>query len=164
MRLKDNQKGFSLFELVIVIGIVGLLAGISLRMVGHLKFYNVEKAAQYVSDALTKQQMKSMSKENKPYLYIYELSGSIYVCLSEESTYNPTTMGTKGREIGAGMTVTYMAGGVEHTVGGTDILKIYYKKDGSFQDCPEKITLVSNSATRTIKLNKLTGKHVVTHE
>lgn len=161
MRIWKDQKGFSLIEIMIVAGIVGILAGISLRMVGHLKYYDIEKSIQYVSDALNKQQMKSMSKENKPYLYIYEYGGSYYYCLTDTEATAPSDLGTKGKEISTGATISYTTSGVTKTIEGNLMLCIIYKKDGSFKECPDVIKIENNSASQIIKFNRLTGKHVI---
>lgn len=162
MRVLKDQKGFSLLELVVVAGIVALLAGISFRLVGHLHNANIEKATQYVSNALTKQQTRSMSRANKPYLYIYKLSGAYYYCLSEEDSYNPSTMGTNGMEIGAGFTIKFQYDGQpEKELDDSVVLKIYYKKDGTFADCPKTFKIVTSNSVKTIKFNKATGRHVV---
>ncbi|MBR6478064.1 MAG: type II secretion system protein [Lachnospiraceae bacterium] len=162
MRVIKDQKGFSLLELVVVAGIVALLAGISFRLVGHLHNANIEKATQYLSNALNKQQTRSMSRANKPYLYIYKLSGSYYYCLSEEDTYNPSTMGTNGMEIGAGFTIKYQYDGVpEQELTEGVILQIYYMKDGTFGSCPKTLKIVTSNSVKTIKFNSATGRHIV---
>lgn len=155
MRVLKDHKGFSLVELVVVAGLVAILAGISLRLISHIGAANIEKSTKYVTDALSKQQMKSMSKEKKPNLFIYEYNGKPYYILTDEDTYTPS----KGKELG-GVTVSYNDGS-DHTIEGATVLKITYKKDGSFKSCPNTITISTNSATRIITLNKETGRHVV---
>ena len=164
MRVLKDHRGFSLIEIMIVAGIVGILAAISLRMVGHIKYYNIEKTAQYVSDALNKQQMKSMSKENKPLLYIYEYGGSFYYCLTETAATDPSALGTKGKEIGIGVTIQFDNGGVKKTVEGGQMLCIEFKRDGSFKECPDYILISNDSVSKKIRFNKLTGKHVISTE
>lgn len=159
MRVLKDHKGFSLVELVVVAGLVAILAGISLQLIGHIGSANIEKSTKYVTDALSKQQMRSMSKENKPYLYIYEYNGKKYFIISEETAYNSSTMGSKGTEIG-NAEITYNNGS-DHTVDSANVLKISYKKDGSFKECPNTITITVGSNSRTITLNKETGRHVV---
>ena len=160
MKIWKDQQGFSLIELIIVIGIAAIIAGISLRMLGQISTTNTEKVVKTISDALTKQQMKSMSKEVKPYLYIYERNGKYYYIFSESNTYDYSTMGTNGKEIGNGVTISYKVGSTEYVIGGIITLKISYKRDGSFDDAPDSI-IIKGKPDRTIKLNKITGKHVI---
>ena len=69
-------------------------------------------------------------------------------------------MGTKGKEIGNGVEISYKVGSTEYIIGGIITLKISYKRDGSFDDAPDSI-IIKGKPDRTIKLNKITGKHVI---
>lgn len=164
MRAIKNHRGFTLIEMAVVIGIVGILAGISLRLVGHIRFYNIEKTTQYIADALTKQQMRNMSKENRIYLYIFEVDGKYYSCLSEAATCDRGPMKAQGKEIGSGVVIQYNDGTNTKTIEGGETLRISYKKDGTFKECPAYILITKSGAARKIVLNKLTGKHVISTE
>jgi prepilin-type N-terminal cleavage/methylation domain-containing protein len=163
MRTLKSNKGFSLVELIVVVGLLAIMATMSLRLLGNIRSANIDKSTKFISDALSKQQMRSMSKEKKPYLYIYEIGGKYYYIISELSSYDSTTMGTRGKEIGSGMVIKYNNGS-DHTIAGSEILKISYQRDGSFKQCPNNITIEIGSAKRIIKLNKETGRHVITNE
>ncbi len=160
MKFWKNQKGFSLIELIVVIGIAAIIASVSLRMISLISATNTEKVVKTLSDALTKQQMRSMSKVNKPNLFVYTVDETYYYALSEESTYNASTMGTKGKEIGKGVEISYNDDGGNHVISNVNILKISFKRDGSFDEAPDSI-VIKGKLERTIKLNKSTGKHVI---
>ena len=165
MKFRNSHKGFSLVELVVVVGIVGIIASMSIIIITRLRVANVEKVVKTITTNLTKVQMKSMSKENKPYLHIYMVGDDYYLITSESDTYDASTMGTKGTKLGSGLTITYNTTGTvgaDTVIGGATMLAIGYKKDGTFMSTtPANITVTTSVKTTVIKLNKLTGKYVL---
>ena len=170
MRLKRDNRGFSLFEMVVTIGIVAILAGFSLNMIGHMRSANVDKAAQTLSSAVSKQQINSMSKANKPYLYIYKYAGNYYYVVSNDASLNVSTVGTSGTPIGSGVTISYkngVSGGITEI--GTAGLKITFRKSGAIESFMHGSTVVSadrlilqgnKAMSKQLRFNLLTGKHV----
>lgn len=167
MKLRKDHRGFSLVELVIVAGIVAIIASMSLIIINRLRVANTEKIVKSITTQMTKQQMKSMSKENKPYLYIYMTGSEYYVILSEEDSYNNSTMGTRGTKLGSGFSIYYNMGlgGADVLVDDTHPIRIAYKKDGTFMgaadNVPKTITVSTSARTTTIKINREIGKFVI---
>lgn len=172
MKLKDDHKGFSLVELIVVMGIVAILSSLAFNMVGYLKHANTEKTIQTISMALSKQQASSMSKVNRPYLYIYQVSDVYYIMSSTTnySTFNTTAMtASNGTDIGSGFTIKAESSLGTLDITGTNFIKVCYKRDGSFDmgtggtNC-SSILVVSPRITNRIKLIQVSGKHLMSVE
>lgn len=163
MRQRLNQKGMTLIEIVIVIGIVGILAGSSLALFGHIRYANTKKTVETVSSALDKLQVQTMSKTGTPWLYIYQLDDGCYMkILKEEITAFDSTKFTKDAvklcNQDTVILVTTPAGVTP--VSGTDYARIAYTKSSSFATDISLIEIQGNTTFR-IKLVKETGKHFV---
>lgn len=169
MNLKNNHKGFSLIEMIVVVGIIGIIGGISITLLSHVRHANNEKVVQSIVMSLSKQQAQTMSKQTKPFLYIYELSGEYFVCLSttEISSFDNSVL-TKnaGTSLGSGYSIYNVnaAGTAESLVTGSNFIKIAYKRDGSFDSSRTNCGTVSirtSSLITDIKLVQISGKHVI---
>ena len=62
-----NQKGVTLVEIILVIAIIGILAGKTVMVIGHLRYADTEKAVKTVDSSLDKLQVQTMSKADTPY-------------------------------------------------------------------------------------------------
>ena len=54
-----NQKGVTLVEIILVIAIIGILAGTTVMVIGHLRYADTEKAVKTVDSSLDKLQVQS---------------------------------------------------------------------------------------------------------
>ena len=164
MRFQEDQKGFTLVELVIVTAIVAIMAALSLTMLGRIKFANTEKMVTNISDALSKAQILAMSKETPRYLHIFKIGNDYYVEINE-STSLPTS-GNNATALGSQITISKVVGvgGTETEItSGTQVV-ISFKKDGTLRsggtlEDIRKI-VVKGSYEAEIRINPKTGKHV----
>ena len=163
MDFKKNQKGFSLIEMLVVVAIISILAGVSLRIVGYLRVANAEKTVQTIEKACTKLQATSMSKASKPFLYIYMNDGEYYYVFSATdcNSYDASVMKKDGDPIGKGIKITREASGTMNEVTGAVFIKIAYKRDGTFDTAKtncDAIKIEAGNSTERLKLVKETGK------
>ena len=84
---KSRQSGFSLVELIIVISIVSILSGVTVAVVSRIQYGNSKKAAADLSSTLSKMRMDSMTKDNWKFMYLYQKSDGIYMCVIEDTLY-----------------------------------------------------------------------------
>ncbi|MCD7708714.1 MAG: prepilin-type N-terminal cleavage/methylation domain-containing protein [Clostridiales bacterium] len=173
---KENQKGFSLVEMIIVIAIAAILAGAAIGMTSQLRYANTKKVVDTIDDAITRLQVTAMSQEDMPYLYIYECDGNVYMktTTTELTSYNGTVLDKSGTKLTNSNIKVYSQtadeastestdGSVSGTqVSGTDFIKVAYTRSSTFSDktSTEYITVVG-SHTSQIHLVTDTGKHFV---
>lgn len=162
-----NHKGFSLVEMIIVIAVMGILAGASLTMMGHLRYANTEKAVELITSELSKQQVRSMTKAKteKPYVYVYALSDGYYMRTSTTncSGFDSGVHNSDGIKLCNLSTDIYsVTAAGEDKLDGSELIKIVYNRSGSFS--PETNVTgikVDGAGTFNIRLITETGKHVV---
>ncbi|MBE5863348.1 MAG: prepilin-type N-terminal cleavage/methylation domain-containing protein [Lachnospiraceae bacterium] len=166
MSIRKDQNGFSLIELVVVIGIIAVLATFSLSMLGRLRSANAEKAVQTLSASIKKLQANSMSKAQKPYMYIYKVGNTYYVRISTNAALLGTDLtASSGTELATGIKISTKVNSADAAteVTNTNFLKIYFQKDGSLGTgvTPNYIIVEAPSSNaRQIKFNRDTGKHI----
>lgn len=173
MRLRDNQKGMSLVEIIIVIAMIGILAGTSISMLSYIMLGNTQKAAKTISTAIEKQQANTMSKAGVPYLYIYKLSDGYYmktimdVEIADSSDANFAMLDDSGTKLaGPNVTISKVdpsdATGTETVITETDFIRVVYKKSGVF-DSKTNVSriIIDGTGSYTITLIEATGKHIL---
>lgn len=169
MRFRDDQKGFTIVELVIVTAVVTIMASLSLTMLGRIKYANTEKMVNYVYDALKKLQITAMSKSDPYYLHIYKEGDEYYYITSTSSTYL-SSMGTNGTSLGGNIKIFKVVGalGTEEEIVGNKRIAISYRKDGRIREkdasgsALEDIRkiVIKGSFDVEIRINHETGKCV----
>lgn len=162
-----DHKGFSLVEMIIVIAVMGILAGASLAMMGHIRYANTQKAAELISSELSKQQVRSMTKAKaeKPYVYVYALSDGYYMRTSTTncSGFDSGVHNADGVKLCNFSTDIYsVTDSGEDKLDGSEVIKIVYNRSGSFSTETNVTGIkIDGTGTFNIKLITETGKHVV---
>lgn len=154
--MKDNNKGFSLVELIVVVAILAIISTASFSAIGYLNLANAEKCATKIDIGLGKLKTMNMSSGSATYMHLYRYNNGYYIAFSEDDTYTPDD---KGELIG-NSSVTVTCGG--STLENNDVVSISVrKKDGAYTvpDVPTYTITVTNEATRKITLVTNTGKH-----
>lgn len=176
--MRRDQKGFSLIEVIIVIAMIGIFAGISVSMMGHIRYADTKKTVESVSSALEKQRINTMSKAGTPYLYIYKLSDGYYMKqVSDRSdncitTFDSSVFTSDGLKIAGNNAEIYIDSETGTKVDSTSFIRIAFTKNGVFEtakvsetDSTERTNVsrivIKGSGSYTITLVKATGKHIV---
>ena len=169
---KDRRKGFSLVEMVIVIGIMAVLVGGIGLSIGLLRSADTKGAAYGINSALTNLKSRTTGGKDQPYLYLYLLNNKYHLDTSIEKpdTYTPTA---DSKEIGdTRVQITYGSDKkalADASGGGSDnVLCIAFrKKDGAFLVegkcvCPEEIYVgTDNVADYVVHMVQDTGHHYI---
>ena len=141
--MKNKNAGFSLIELVVVIAVMVILAGIGLTWIGNLSGYRARECAGKVASSLTGAKVKSLSKQQntgdaywelkkgsdgKYYVTVYypEYSGGGYTLVEETSKVSKTS----------NLKVTYTDNGGTNEVDASSPLKMCYDRStGALYNC-----------------------------
>ena len=165
-----NQRGMSLVEILIVIAVAAILAGVSVTMFGHIRYANTQRTVETVDTALSRLRASTMSREGRQYLYIYRLSDGYYMKLLDDG--NITQVGQSGvlddngtQLCGSGTEIFRSDGAL---VGEDAFIRVVYTKSGVFGTgsggVPGTNTdsiEIRGSGTYTIHLVSETGRHYI---
>lgn len=161
MRFHEDQKGFTLVELVIVTAIVAIMAALSLTMLARIKYANTEKMVTHVTDALSKLQILAMTKETPRYMHIYKVGDDYYVCVNDSAV---STDGKGGNCLGSNIEIYKVVGdgGDEELVTSITQAVVSFKRDGTLRTVGSediRKIVVCGSFDTEIRINPKTGKH-----
>lgn len=162
--MKDN-RGVSLVEIIVVIAIIGLLAVGATSGWNYINYADTSKCAKEINGLMIRTRVQAMSKEEKPYLYIYKKGTTYYSLVSTSNTFPSNPDGSKLANKKVTISYTYKdpVGSLQvHEIGDGDYIKIDFDKStGGFVDTGigaiEDIK-IQGSSTYTIHLYKVTGK------
>lgn len=185
MKKRQNlEAGFTLVEMIIVIAIMAILAGVAAGSMSLIAAGNAKKCSARFNSALNEAQVQTMSLKDPIYLYLYRASnGKLMVATSKEECKSRTDIDNassmKEREVGDhAITVKYSQDSTEKTLGDDEILRIAYRKDSGAYDVGNSghsSELNSDPSTRKfisevkfegknsykVKMVEETGKHFV---
>lgn len=177
-----NNRGFSLIEIILVIAILGLLSGVSVNAFNHVKFANTKKCAALIDKAMDEVRMDTLSKSEKPYLYVYNYNSVYYLKISKDAALTPGSgLDGSGRKIGnQELTISYETilssiSTATDDLNSGDFIRLSYKRgtgafEGTDDTCsgscmtapcpfhPDKI-MISGNQSYTINIARLTGRH-----
>ena len=162
--MRNNQKGMTLIEIIIVIALIGILAGSSVALIGHIGYANTKKTVETIDAALDKQQSVAMSKKENPYLYIYKRDDGYYMkqLSSKLDTLDDTKLDGSGTKISGKDAEIRINSETGTLVDGDTIIRIMYQKNGVFHtDTNIDAIVIKGKGTYKITLVKETGKHPV---
>lgn len=167
-REKKRREGFSLVEMMIVIGIIGILVGgIGLSLV-LLRSTDTKGAAYDINSALTNLKSITTGGKDQPYLYLYAIGTEYYLDTSyeEPDSYTPTTDAKEIADTRLQISYGSAKDALEDASGGFLCIG-FQKKDGAFLDdgkcsCPQEIYVEADDATDyTVHMVKDTGHHYI---
>lgn len=160
---RDNNKGFSMVELIITVAIMAILTGSFVSAAGYLKYANAKAGAKKINTELSELRIDSMSKMNTPYMYLYNIGGSTYMKVvsgkDADKAIENGLLDTNTTKLGNSQ-IEVFCDGTKITEGTPT--KIYMDKStGAFISCPKEIKVASIDGHNTyvIKLVKSTGRH-----
>lgn len=94
MKLKNDRRGFSLVELIITMGIMSIVAVVTVGAAGYLNAGKTKKASAKLNSKLAYIQTETMTKEGCCYLYLYKKPDGVYYYVSNKDAHG--NVGTTG--------------------------------------------------------------------
>lgn len=170
-----DRRGMSLVEIIIVIAIVGILAGVTASMYGQIRHVNTKKVVEEVETELKRQRLSAMTKAGKTYLYLYGLGDGYYMKTStvKKESFDTGFFTADGTKICGKNAKIYKDSAVtshEITEANGNFIRICYKRSGVFDynqpSGEEKNTntetlIIEGSSVYQIRLVEETGKYYV---
>lgn len=151
-------------ELVVVVSVVGILAGSAVSLAGYIRSGNTKSAVEELDSAIDRLQVNNMSKGSKEYLYVYQSGNDYYIKrLSEKlDAFDDAKLDGSGEKIAGGGISIYKDSVGGTLVAGDEFIRIGYARSGIYDATTNVNAIVlDGSAAYTITLVASTGKHVV---
>ena len=159
--VKDN-KGFSLVELIVVIGIIAVVTSATFFGFGYLSMADCKKCATRINSGLSNTRSKTMKNVDPVHMFLYRYDGNYYIKYDKNDTI---VKNDDAEKVGNGnITVTIYAVGGTTTVlqDGSEPVKITVsRKDGHYIAGPQSIKVSADGTTKEVYLVRDTGKHFV---
>lgn len=154
------KNGFSLVELMIVIGIMAVVVGFMSLGLWYVFAADTESLAQSINSGLTSLKSENTSKSAPTYMHFYLHNGDYYIAYTDSDTF--ADFGTVGKKIG-GDNVSVSCDGTA-IAEDTDIVFGIRRKDGAFSSGPKLITCSQGDDIYSVHIVQSTGKHFVKND
>jgi prepilin-type N-terminal cleavage/methylation domain-containing protein len=176
MDLYKDKRGFSLVELIIVMGIMAVFAGGIAGAIGYINQGKTKKAAATLNSKLTAIQQSNMTLKGATYLYLYKDGSEVYMVTSKTNYTDRDSLktyvasnGGQTKLCSSKVDVSGSDGSSTGTLSDDNMIRISYSKGtGAYTYCDMGSDSVfyntiklEGTETFTVKLVKNTGKHFV---
>lgn len=130
--MKNKNAGMSLIELVVVVAIVAIMAGVGMYGLGQISGYRARECSKKISSSLTSNKVTTLGKAKQNGDIIWQLyqdssNSAFYVKVTYNATggsaYSETTKVSKGR-----VAVKYVNNGTDVTVDSTHPLSLCFNR------------------------------------
>lgn len=168
--MENNNKGFSMIELIITIAIMAILTGSFVSAAGYLKYANAKAGAKKINTELSELRIDSMSKMKTPYMYLYNIDGNTYMKVvtgdnADSASISSGVLDKNTTKIGNSQVKISCDGTV---IAENKSVQIYMNKStGAFAAAAPgeiKVESIDKKTSYTIKLVKNTGRHYIEGE
>lgn len=162
-RLHEKNKGFTLIEIIIVLGIIAVLTTLTFSLIGYLNFQNTKKATKTIHITLDKVRMETISKGISYKTYLYLVENDLYMKIQKNDEEISLTKDS-GEKLSSNCKVTYKReGDLDYKeLDEISYICLYFSKgSGSFLSDYEWISISNGRKSSTIQFVKETGKHMI---
>lgn len=164
--MKGNNKGFSLVELLIVIGILAIIGSGAFMSFNVIHNANVNNSAGTINSTLAAIRMNNMSKVQTQYLQIYRVGGDYYYRIDDKAkidfNYRLRKLGTSSTNISYITTNSTRISdnhGISISFNRSGECKLY-NSDGSLNSADlNGITFYNSTRNKSIRILPAIGKH-----
>ena len=157
--MKENNKGFSYVELILVLAIMALMVAMIGISYGLVTRNNVTKAAAKMESVFNSARVTSLSKGSEEgAINLYAQNGIIYYSIGK---YDPDNgLVPEWNKFAQSPVYVTLSDGSSNTDLGTSVVTFKYNpSSGAFKACPYSKVIFSNGNTEsTLTLFKATGK------
>ena len=160
--MKDNNKGFSYVELILVLAIMSIMIGMIGLSIGLVTRNNVTKAAAKMESAFNTARITSLSKGSEQgAINIMQENGAVYYCIGKFDPEDPNC--PEWKKIAQSPVRITMANGSDHydLADGSILVYKYNPSSGAFKTDTfpySQIIFTNGSKESSLILYKTTGK------
>ncbi len=165
-----NNKGFTLVELIIVIAVMGALAGMLVSGFNYITYGNTKKCANRLLDVIDEVQMMDMTKGETTLLGIFKKGNAYYISKEKQTKeWNKMSVASAEKIAQSNITIQWENGsGNKLTLSEGTVLWIGFSKSSGAYLTDDwmysKDIVITGRGSYTIRQIADTGKHYLLEE